>query len=483
MCKYGHEWEATIHDRAEGTGCPICNARRNTSFPEQAIYYYISKLYPETINRYTDIFDNGMELDIYVPSIRFGIEFDGANWHSSEDAHSKEKIKYDICKKHKITLFRVKEHAGQKWKDTADCTYWIKRKNYGAELEAVIKAILDSIDPETNMWTRTNPLAIHSSIDVNIERDRNDIKEYLLPIHNSLVELRPDLIQDWNYGKNGNLTPEMFGINSNDRVWWRCHKCGHEWQTTIIHRGGKRNSGCPECSKEIRGKSFTKGKVSERGSLAENNPKLANEWHPTKNGELKPSDITASRFKPVWWLCPVCGHEREASPNNRNSKDVGCPCCSGRVPKIGINDLKTLYPGIAEEWNYENNVELKPEQFLPKSGKKVWWRCHKCGHEWQATINSRTSGHGCPNCWNNRRSETVSKAPFERSLAAIYPKLAEEWNHEKNAPLTPDTVFAKAKKKVWWKCKTCGYEWQAWLSNRVDGYCKCPNCKVVAKIK
>ena len=252
------------------------------------------------------------------------------------------------------------------------------------------------------MWTRKNPLQYHSKISVNLERDENEIKEYLTAIPNSLVELKPDLVEEWNYAKNGNLRPDMFGINSNDYVWWKCKICGHEWRTSIIHRGGKRNSGCPECSKELRGKSFTKSKVAERGSLADNNPMLAKEWHPTKNKNLMPSDITEKRFKNVWWLCSKCGYGWEASPNNR-SKGVGCPCCSGRVPKTGENDFQTLYPELSIEWHHEKNSPKMPNEFLPKSGKKVWWKCSTCGFEWETEIRNRTNGHGCPKCAKEKR--------------------------------------------------------------------------------
>ena len=234
------------------------------------------------------------------------------------------------------------------------------------------------------------------------DRDENEIREYLSAIPNSLVELRPDLVEEWHPTKNGNLRPDMFGINSNDHAWWKCSTCGHEWQTTIIQRGGKRKSGCPECSKILRGKTFTRSKVAERGSLAENNPTLAKEWHPTKNGELTPNDITPKRFKNVWWLCPKCGYEWEASPNNR-SKGVGCPCCSGRVPKVGVNDFQTLFPELVVEWDVEKNTPYMPNQFLPKSGKKVWWRCRDCDYEWQTVIRNRTNGHGCPVCARKNR--------------------------------------------------------------------------------
>ena len=402
ICQYGHEWQATPNDRANGnTGCPVCKSRRSTSFPEQAIKYYVKKLYPDTKNRYKDIFENGMELDVYIPSIRLGIEFDGATWHNSEEIHRREREKYEICKRNNIKLIRIKEQTGKKWHDVADVTYTIQRRKNRKELEAIIQLILDSVDPRSNMWTRKKPI-FHSGVDVNLDRDENEIREYLTAIPNSLVELRPDLVEEWHPTKNGNLRPDMFGINSNDHAWWKCSTCGHEWRTTILQRGGKRKSGCPECSKILRGKTFTRSKVAERGSLAENNPTLAKEWHPTKNGELTPNDITPKRFKNVWWKCPKCGHEWEASPNNR-SKGVGCPCCSGRVPKVGVNDFQTLFPELAVEWDFEKNTPYMPNQFLPKSGKKVWWRCRNCDYEWQTVIRNRTNGHGCPVCARKNR--------------------------------------------------------------------------------
>ncbi len=38
-------------------------------------------------------------------------------------------------------------------------------------------------------------------------------------------------------------------------------------------------------------------------SLAEVNPALAKEWHPTKNGDLTPFDFAAKSNKKVWWKC------------------------------------------------------------------------------------------------------------------------------------------------------------------------------------
>ena len=72
-CQYGHSWEAKINNRYKGRGCPICRTRLKTSFQEQAIYFYVKKIYVDAVNGYTAIFKNGMEIDIFIPIIRLGI--------------------------------------------------------------------------------------------------------------------------------------------------------------------------------------------------------------------------------------------------------------------------------------------------------------------------------------------------------------------------------------------------------------------------
>lgn len=71
----------------------------------------------------------------------------------------------------------------------------------------------------------------------------------------------------------------------------------------------------------------------------------------------------------------------------------------------GVNDLETWCKQnnkeyLIDEWDYEKNGDLKPNQVLNCSGKQVWWKCHICGHEWQTTINQRTNmKSGCTNCY------------------------------------------------------------------------------------
>ena len=110
--------------------------------------------------------------------------------------------------------------------------------------------------------------------------------------------------------------------------------------------------------------------------------------------------------KNVWWKCSK-GHEWEATISNRN-KGKGCPYCSGRYAIKGESDLQTVNPTLAKEWNYNKNDNLTPSDVMPNSHKNVWWICSK-GHEWQAAIDSRSRGNGCPICAKEKRKKSENK--------------------------------------------------------------------------
>ena len=75
-----------------------------------------------------------------------------------------------------------------------------------------------------------------------------------------------------------------------------------------------------------------------------------------------------------------------------------CPYCSSKKILVGYNDLATINPDIANEWNYEKNGQLFPQMVTISSNKKVWWKCAK-GHEWKTAVSHRTSGTRCPYCF------------------------------------------------------------------------------------
>ncbi len=138
-CKNGHKWKAKINNRYNGHGCPECRKALKTSFPEQAVFFYVKKKYPDAVNTYRDIFDNGMELDIYIPSEKTGIEYDGKAWHTDE-LLERERQKYQICKEHGITLYRLKENPKHHRDDlnVADWIFLVRRPFTGAPISYAV---------------------------------------------------------------------------------------------------------------------------------------------------------------------------------------------------------------------------------------------------------------------------------------------------------------------------------------------------------
>ncbi len=208
---------------------------------------------------------------------------------------------------------------------------------------------------------------------------------------NDLQTVNPALTKDWNYEKNNGLDPVNVTPDSNKKVWWKCSK-GHEWQAKIAHRNN--GSGCPYCS----GRYAIKGE----NDLQTVNSALAEEWNHEKNDDLKPDSFTVNSGQIVWWKCTQ-GHEWQARIADRN-RGRGCPYCSGRYAIKGKSDLQTVNPTLANEWNYEKNNGLTPEDVMLNSRQKVWWKCSQ-RHEWQARIYDRNRGRGCPECYEDRKNK------------------------------------------------------------------------------
>ena len=79
----GYSYQAQVANRTgyKHSGCPKCNHYMHTSFPEQAFFYYVKKYFKDAQSGFTDFFDDNMELDIYIPTLHIGIEYDGEHWH------------------------------------------------------------------------------------------------------------------------------------------------------------------------------------------------------------------------------------------------------------------------------------------------------------------------------------------------------------------------------------------------------------------
>ena len=444
ICDKGHEWIASVASRNDGRGCPTCNQERSTSFPEQATFYYIKKIFSDALNRYYPI--ENMEVDVFIPSYKIAVEYDGSYYHASE-----HRRKIDTKKNKKlfslgITLIRIIEEGGEPPEDT-EYTINCPRVNNVSIIEDALKDLFPLLGKLTGKTIE---------LDINVERDRAAIYEQFIisEKQNSIALVAPEIVSEWHPTKNGRINPEYVYAMSNKVFWWKCQKCGYEWKAPAYRRS--KGNGCPVCSGNI--------VMPGINDLATVRPDLVVEWDYDKNSDMNPRNYSAGSNKKVWWRCKTCSFEWEAVISNR-TRGRGCPKCSGKVVSTS-KSIATLFPNLVSEWVTELNTPHQPEDFLPGSEKQIWWRC-KNGHLWQASIANRTKGNNCPYCGNKKVLSGFN------DLASIHPELMAEWDYDKNT-FSPESILAGSNKKVWWKCKNNHY-YQAAISKRIKGT-GCPYC-------
>ena len=280
--------------------------------------------------------------------------------------------------------------------------------------------------------------------------------------HSSMVYIYPDLLHSWDHERNI-IKPDTVKPKGKKRYWWTCPE-EHSWQGTIKSRLATKD--CPHCTEGL--------------TIDKTHPRLLEEWG--DNGDLKPSMFLAGNRTRVKWVCKrgVCGcHVWIAPIRDRAVLGNGCPYCSSS--KICIHaSLKYTHPELMEEWDPRNWV--LPTEVSHGSNKKVSWVCKNgvgrdgtsgaggvCGcHVWEATINSRASGSGCPYCIGQ-------KTCVHSSLQTTHPELLKEWDPDNI--IKPYEVGKGSDKKVSWICKKYPvHKWSARVCNRALQNTGCPLC-------
>ena len=250
-CPVGHSYRADpLHrtNKDKPTGCSVCFSGRQTSFAEQAVFYYVKMQYPDAESRSRRLFSNSMELDIYIPSIRIGIEYDGEAWHGKNNRKAeRENRKYQICKENDVKLIRLREKKFGNELECADYVIQVDDMYLPQNLQKVIIGLLASLDPKSNMATRTNS-KFFSDFDVDIKRDEKEIRKYMTKINGSLEERYPEIAEEWHPSLNGTVNPDMVKPKSDIKYFWICPLCGNEYEASPGHR--IEGTGCPDCGRK-----------------------------------------------------------------------------------------------------------------------------------------------------------------------------------------------------------------------------------------
>lgn len=143
--------------------------------------------------------------------------------------------------------------------------------------------------------------------------------------------------------------------------------------------------------------------------------------------------------------------------------------------KIYRNDLATVAPKVAAMLS-EKDKHFAFE-VTAGSKRKLVFVCPNCGQEFEATIQNvvRSVNHnltGCPVCAGKKI------VPGVNDLASKYPEIAAMWSGKNK--LSASEVAVKSNKKVFFKCRDCGKEFETKIEHVVyaveNGTTGCPVC-------
>ena len=445
LCPKGHEYDSVIAPRTSKRqqGCPYCS--KQSSSPELRILSEFRFIFDDVKTRHKI---EGVEIDVYVPKLNLAIEYDGSHFHQGKEQKDLEKNKF--LQKRNIEVFRVRCRPLTK---ITENDLIVENDHLSkSDLNRVFKNIYSFADSDGKE-------KINEYLDSDHFLNENLFRKYLsylpspLP-ENSLTTKFPNLVIEWDFDKNHPLIPDQFSEGSHNIVWWLCPK-GHSYDVEIKSRTRKDRipQGCPYCSNR---------RANDGNNLLSLFPKVADEWHPTKNGSSRPEEFTYGSKKKVWWLCPK-GHSYDSVIHSRTrKKPTGCQKCK---------NLDSLFPSVSSEWHPTKNGDSKPEEFAGSSGKKVWWLCPK-GHEYDSTISGRTrkgQSRGCPYCSGHKVGE-------DNNLKFLFQKIAKEWHPTKNGSSRPEEFSSCSHKKVWWLCPK-GHDYDSRISHRTRKKpTGCPHC-------
>jgi hypothetical protein len=441
-----HRWAVKVEHRTRLlSGCPHCDVK--TSKPELRVFAEIKALFPDTQNRKKF---GKTELDIFIPSLNIGIEYDGAYWHKNSNAKDLKKI--DKFSNLNINVIRVRVYPLEISREL-DVQCSSAKETTKADIDNIVKKLIPII-PESYIAVAKEYInAPHFVADAYFN---NLLTTMLIPSDESSFERNfPELAKEFDAEKNTYPITSL-SSGSNLLIHRKCaENPSHRWSSMLNSRTSKRGAGCPFCA----------GKKADIGnSLAACYPEIAAQLDSNKSG-FTADQVVPGSDRVAIWRCSE-GHEWPAKVANRTSQNkTGCPYCSGRK-KTNENGLVTLFPEIAAQVDrdlYKGDLSL----LASKSTVMLPFVC-EVGHKWVANLANRTRlGRGCPFCAGQRIESG-------KSLADLFPELTKEYDLLKNSE-SPNLVFTKTNKKYWWTC-SAGHSYQRKVIDRTNFGRGCPEC-------
>ena len=235
QCSEGHEWKEPIRGR-KYLFCPKCFENQKTSIPEKIVYYYIKQYFKDAIPNYSPEWMGKYEADIYIPSLKLAVEYDGIRWHGKPN---RDNLKNQMFNNKGIKIIRIRE-KGCPILDT-ECEV-INIEKQSTSDYSFMNEVVEKLFRMINIIYNLN---IDMDIDVMRDADKiaNIVKGKRSP--NLLYLKYPNIYKEIFEIRDALIKPQTLTYGSHVQVIWKCSNCNYKWESTVKYR--TRHVKCPVC--------------------------------------------------------------------------------------------------------------------------------------------------------------------------------------------------------------------------------------------
>ena len=388
-----HKWPARINSRtapSQQNGCPYCD-KRQQSGPELRLRSELESIFDDVKYRHRI---EGLELDIFIPKLKVGIEYDGAYFHKDKfEQDSKKNLAFQQLG---VLIFRLRRAplTAISQQDVIVHSDDLKKADIDKCLEKILASLDARASKEILLYLKEREF-----------RNEDRFLQYLSdfpkpPKESSLAFTHPDVAREWDHDRNDPLTPEDFTFGSDHKAHWICGRDdSHVWEASISHRTNPNSpTNCPHC--------FGKGphtSLTKENSYRINFPKAAAEWSKQANQGVELEGLTKSSTYLATFVCSVCGEPFERRV--RKHRKPGCRSCR---KKITARNNRLSQEKVIEQFKQAHGELYDYSGVVYEGDKiKVSIKCRKHG-PFPQTPGAHKTGQGCPKCGDQKKGQYQS---------------------------------------------------------------------------
>ena len=255
ICPKGHEYQAMISSRAQGSGCPVCAGKKIIPGEND-----LASQYPAIAKEWYPTKNGTLTPDHIAPASNRKV------WWICDKGHEYQAVVSTRTQRNGGCPYCANKRVLPGFNDLAT-----KYPEIAAQWHPTENGTLtpDHIAPASNrkVWWICDKGHEYQAV-VSTRTQRNGGCPYcankrVLPGFNDLATKYPEIAAQWHPTMNGSLTPDHVLPGSRKKVWWQC-RSGHVWQAVVYSRTGNQRSGCPICTGYAVGKRREKYRLAQK---------------------------------------------------------------------------------------------------------------------------------------------------------------------------------------------------------------------------